>query len=317
MPYLMLLILCGAIWALPPAARAEYVAGLQGRSPVPGEISLPSGAPGCAPAAGQPEAKEDECPATFGPIITDTAIPIDRGKFAVQPTFGLSFVTNNLTRSWRRVSAGGDFTTFGMDWKFTYGLWNNLEVFVVVPYAHNWAGRVAEPGPNGERFANYGGLGDVNLTLKYRLVEETETRPTVTALFSTDFPTGHFRHLNPGRLGADVLGGGAFALTTGLNVSKWVKPVILYGNVWYTLQTAYSTREDRPGLVRDETGALVEGDPVAGQVRNYPRDFVTVNLAAEYPLTKRWVALLELTSYWDAGRLFGHRANLPPGALAP
>lgn len=43
------------------------------------------------------ERKEDECPATFGPIITDTAIPIEKGKFAIQPTFGLSFVTNSLT----------------------------------------------------------------------------------------------------------------------------------------------------------------------------------------------------------------------------
>ena len=49
--------------------------------------------------------------------------------------------------------------------------------------------------------------------------------------------------------------------------------------------------------------------------RVYPRDFVTVNLAAEYPMTKKWVALLELTSYWDGGRLFGHKANTPPGAL--
>jgi hypothetical protein len=60
---------------------------------------------------------------------------------------------------------------------------------------------------------------------------------------------------------------------------------------------------------------MVEGDPVPGQVRNYPRDFVTVNLAAEYPITKKWVALLEVTSSWDGGRLFGHKANLAPGAL--
>lgn len=261
------------------------------------------------------EKPEFECPATFGPIITDTAIPIEKGKFALQPTFGMSFVTNSLTQSWRRASAGGNFKTYSMDWKFTYGLWNNLEVFVVVPYVHNWAGSVDEPGPNNERFADFGGLSDINLTFKYRLVEETEVRPTVTALFATDFPTGHFRHLNPGRLGTDQLGGGAYAFTTGLNMSKWVKPFIFYANIWYTMQTAYDTREDRAGLVLDENGNLVEGDPVATQLRNYPRDFVTLNLAAEYPITKKWVALLELTSYWSGGRLFGHKGNLPPGAL--
>ena len=267
------------------------------------------------------EAKEDECPSTFGPIITDTAIPIEKGKFALQPTFGLSFVTNSLTQSWRRVSAGGNFKTFGMDYKFTYGLCNNLEVFVVIPYAHNWAGSVNEPGPNGERSANFGGLSDINLTLKYRLLEETEVRPTVTALFATDFPTGHFRHLNPGRLGTDQLGGGAYAFTTGLNVSKYVKPFIIYGNLWYTMQTKFTSQRDRiplvPGLDEEgvPTGELVEGDPVSKYFNNYPRDIITVNLAAEYPITKKWVALLELTSSWEGGRLFGHKANVAPAAL--
>ncbi|MGO8760498.1 MAG: transporter [Desulfobaccales bacterium] len=272
------------------------------------------GAPFALP--GPPEKVEmDECPATFGPIITDTAVPLEKGKFAVQPTFGMGFVTNNLTQSWRRVSAGGDFKNFGMDWKFTYGLIKNMEVFVVVPFANNWANAVREPGPNGEHSASFGGIGDVNLTMKYQFLEEGPKTPAVTALFATGFPTGHFNHLNPGRLGTDVIGGGAYAFTTGLNASKCLKPFVLYANAWYTMQTAYSSREDRTRLVPDENGELVESDPVATQLRNYPRDFVTLNLAAEYLITNKWIALLELTSYWDGGRLFGHQANLPPGAL--
>jgi hypothetical protein len=261
------------------------------------------------------EAAENECPPTFGPIITDTAVPLEQGKFAVQPTFGLGFVTNNLTQSWRRVSAGGNFKTFGMDWKFTYGLIKNMEVFVVVPYAHNWANSVNELGPNGERSASFGGLGDVNLIMKYQLLEEGPKTPTVTALFATGFPTGHFRHLNPGRLDMDILGGGAYAFTTGLNLSKCAKPFILYANVWYTMQTAYSSKEPQARMILNENGEMVESEPVSTNVRNYPRDFVTVNLAAEYLITDKWIALLELTSYWDGGRLFGHQANLPPGAL--
>jgi hypothetical protein len=266
-------------------------------------------------------AKEDECPSTFGPIITDTAIPIEKGKFAIQPTFGLSFVTNSLTQSWRRVSAGGDFKSLGMSAKFTYGLWNNLEVYTVIPYIHNWASNVTEPGPNGERATNFGGLGDINLTFKYRLVEEGPVVPTVSAIFAPTFPSGHFQHLNPGRLGMDQLGAGSYNFTTGLNLSKYLRPFIFYANFYYTMGTAYSTREDRRPLVAalDEDGVptaeLVEGDPVSTRMRIYPRDFVTVNLAAEYPITKKWIALVELTSTWDGGRLFGHKANLPPGAL--
>jgi hypothetical protein len=245
---------------------------------------------------------EEECPATFGPIITDTAIPMEKGKFAVQPTFGLSFATGNFSPSWRRVSAGGDFQSFNMSWKFTYGLCNNLEVYTVIPYIHNWAGSVTEPGPRGERSADFGGLGDISLTLKYRLVEEGPVAPTVSAIFTPTFPSGHFRQLNPGRLGTDAIGGGAYAFTTGFNLSKYLKPFILYGNFWYTMQTDYATTEV------EETGTGVERG-------NHPRDFVTVNLAAEYPITKKWVALLELTSTWDAGRLIGPKANVDPSAL--
>jgi hypothetical protein len=239
------------------------------------------------------EKKEDECPATFGPIITDTAIPIEKGKFAVQPTFGLSFVTDTFDKNWSRVSAGGNFQSFDMTWKFTYGLINNLEVYLVIPYIHNWASSVDETGPGGERSAQFGGLGDVSFTLKYRLVEETETLPTVSAIFTPSFPTGHFRHLNPSRLGVDAIGSGSYIFTTGFNLSKYMKPFILYANFWYSMQTAFT----------DDEG------------REYPRDFVTVNLAAEYPMTKKWIALLELTSFYDGGRLFGLKANTRPGAL--
>ncbi len=313
-------ILCSA-WLATGWLNPVIAADAKGRdtvkpAPVEGEIEFEGRGAGLAP-----EPAKEECPSTFGPIITDTAIPIETGKFALQPTFGLGFVTKSLTPNWRRVSAGGNFKSFGMDYKFTYGLWNNLEVFVDVPFTQNWAGSVDERGPNGERSASFGGIGDVNLTFKYRLVEETETRPTVTALFATDFPTGHFRHFNPGRLGTDEIGGGAFAFTTGLNVSKYVKPFVFYGNLWYTMQTAFTNRLDRSPMVPvlDDNGAptnqLEEGDPSATNVRNYPRDIITVNLAAEYPITKKWVALLELTSSWDGGRLFGHKANLAPAAL--
>jgi hypothetical protein len=164
---------------------------------------------------------------------------------------------------------------------------------VVSPMSTTGSAMRMSRGPGGERAANSGDLGDINLTFKYMLVQEGPRVPTVTALFATDFPTGRFKSLNPSRLGTDATGGGAYVFTGGLNLSKYLKPFIFYGNLWYSVQTAFT----------DDEG------------RQYPRDFVTVNLAAEYPLSGKWVALLELTSFWDGGRLFGHKANVPPGAL--
>ncbi|MEN6441457.1 MAG: transporter [Syntrophobacter sp.] len=264
---------------------------------VEGEKTAAEGAETPGHAEGlEPEVKAQkgiEIPPTFGPIVSDTAIPIGKGKFAVQPTFAYGFKTDSFTPNWARASAGGDFQSFSMNWRLTYGLIENMEVFVVIPYIHNWAGDVGERGPDGESSANSGNLGDINLTLKYRLVEETETLPTVTALFATGFPSGKFRNLNPDNLGTDATGGGSYVFTTGINVSKYVRPFILYGNLWYSAPTSFT----------DDKG------------KQYPGDFVTVNLAAEYPMTGKWVGLLELTSSWGCGRLFGSEVNVPRKSL--
>lgn len=291
--YLMVFMIVSAL-ALPVPARSatEAAAGLG--MGVAGE----GGAAAGGPSAGgrgegyEPEAeatKGEEIPATFGPIITDTAIPVEKGKFVIQPTFGYSVANSVFNESWRRTGAGGNFQSFAMDWRLTYGLIDDMEVFVVIPYVHNAVRNLNEAGPKGETSGSSGGLADINLTLKYRLVEETATLPTVTALFATDFPTGKFKNLNPSAMNTDVLGGGAYVFTAGFNVSKYLDPFIVYGNLWYSTQTAYA----------DDGG------------NQYPGDFVTVNVAAEYPITKKWVALLELTSAWGGGRLFGPRTNLP------
>lgn len=248
---------------------------------------------------GRIEAKENEPPDTIGPIHTDTAVPVDKGALYVQPYWSLGSVTGVFTNHGKRVSAGGNFHSFGCDLQITYGAWDNCEVFTVIPAVVNWAHSVSVPGPGGERAATHAGLGDISLTLKYRLVKEGPVAPTITALFATDFPTGHHKNLNPGRLGTDALGSGAYVFTTGMNLSKWVKPLIFYGNLYYSLSTSTTSPN------------LFSGD----EVKTYPRDFVTVNLAAEYPFTERWTALLELTSFWDAGRLFGPGANVPPAHL--
>jgi hypothetical protein len=245
---------------------------------------------------GRIEARESGPPDTMGPILTDTAVPVDKGALYVQPFWSLGAVTSRFTTHGKRVSAGGNFHSFGCELQITYGAWDNLEVFTVIPVVVNRATSVGEPGPNGERSASHAGFSDLDLTLKYRLVQEGPVAPTISAVFATDFPTGHHKNLNPGLLGTDALGRGAYVFTTGVNLSKWVNPFIFYGNLYYSLPTSSTS-------TNPFTGA---------EVKTYPRDFVTVNLAAEYLITERWTALLELTSYWDAGRLFGPGANAPP-----
>jgi hypothetical protein len=250
-----------------------------------------------AAAAGAPP----EHPATAGPIIVDTAVPTPPGQLIIQPYWSLGFVAGNFSPSWRRVSAGGNFRSFQMPLKITYGLFQNLEIYGQMAFIHNWANQVQDSNAPGRHSASFSGVSDLTLVLKYQLMEETTWRPTVTTFLNVDFPTGHHFRTNPARLGLDVQGGGAYAFTGGFNLSKWLGPVYLYSNLWYSI----SSRElgASPHLL---------ASPLMGPVLS--RDVITWNMAAEWPLSGKWVALLEFYSSWAMNPLF-HRSQQSPSIL--
>jgi hypothetical protein len=231
---------------------------------------------------------------TTGPIITDTTIPQDLGTATLFMPWFLAASGANFSPGWRRVNAGGDYLSLLGQMQLYYGLFPRTEVYLVMPYLHNWARNVNQAGPLGQRNADFGGLGDISLTAKYLLLDEQPNFPAVAGILTTTFPTGPHRHLNPGNLGTDQLGQGSYVFTPGLNFFKYVPPVLLYVNLWYTMST----------------GATVAGS------RNYSPDRVTVNLAVEWPLVPhRLIFLWEMVSYFDAGRLLGPRSNQAPQAL--
>ncbi len=235
-------------------------------------------------------------PSTAGPIITDSAGPIATGSWSIQPYWQVGVTGGQFSPNWRRVSAGGDFVSLSNPWQIFYGLAPNTEINLIVPYIQNWGAHVRDPslGP-GSHAATFGGLGDILLTGKYQLLEETWYRPVVTATAKVNFPTGHHLHFNPARLGLDQLGAGAYAFTLGFDVAKYLPALNLrlYGNFWYAL-SATDTLD---------------------RTRVHKRDQVTVNLAAEYPLSRRWVALVEVYQTWNAGTLLGPGSQQAPVAL--
>ena len=207
-------------------------------------------------------------PNTTGPIITDTAIPEAMGTATLFMPWFLAFTGGNFSPGWRRVDAGGDYRSLWGSLQLYVGVLPHTSVYIVVPYVHNWAWSVNQPGPEGQRSANFGGLGDVSITGKHLLVGEQPYFPAVAGIFSVTFPSGHHLHLSPGNLGTDQLGQGSYSFTPGLNFYKYVPPVLLYANLWYTLCT---------------------GANVGGERLNY-RDRVTVNLALEWPIVRdRWL----------------------------
>ena len=243
-------------------------------------------------AAEKAENKKEGPPPTCGPIVTDACLPIDTGKFSMQVFWGLSFYMGNYSPNWRYISANGDFYTLNMPVKFAYGLTKDMEVYVVIPFLTNWAKNVNPnlAGPNGERSASYSGIGDLTLMGKYNLLAEGDYQPAVSAVagFAT-IPTGHASRLNPGRLLQDAIGSGSLSVTTGVNLFKYVKPILLHSQIWIN---------NPINIYR------IRGRDNPPNVRNH--DWVTFNLAAEYPFTndKKWIFLMEMYSSWTWSNIY-------------
>ena len=240
------------------------------------------------PCHAKAENPSSQPPTTCGPLITDTCIPIAEHHASLQVIGALSVYTANFTQNWRSVSTKGDLFTFNLPVKFTYGPVKNLETYITAPFIVNWVNNVDKSlaGPNGERSASYAGIGDITTVAKYLMLEEGEIRPAVAAVGGVTWPSGHASHLNPRFLPlagpADSVGTGAFTFATGVNLFKWVKPFLLYSNIWL----------NSPINIYKLTADNAKDHPVRAM------ESVTFNLAAEYPLTERWTLLLEMYSTW-------------------
>jgi Putative MetA-pathway of phenol degradation len=255
---------------------------LGGLAAAPALAQAPAGpevSPGTPAGAAPAEEKKEEVPTTAGPMITDYTIPIDQGKLAMNLMLANEFGVGNFSNSWRLISAHENFYNFYANAKLTYGLAKNLETYVVVPVVYKWITDADRSiaGPNGERNASYGGIGDITVVGKYLLLPETDCRPAVAAVGGVTAPSGHASHLNPRFLGADSTGAGAVIFYTGFNLFKYIKPFLVYGQFWF--QSPVNLYEQRDNNIRS-------------------RDTVTANLAVEYPLTKQWILLAEIFTNW-------------------
>jgi hypothetical protein len=252
---------------LAPAAKALAQAG------APAMMEKPAVPPAEAP-------KPEGAPTTCGPMISDTCLPIETGKFAMQAWWALSLYPGAFTQNWRQVTAGGNFHTFFMPVKFVYGPTKDLELYAVVPFIHNWVDNTNSTSTDGKNSASYSGIGDITAVAKYNFLPEGDYYPAVSAVGGVGFPTGHASHLNPSSFGQDAIGTGSFNFITGVNWFKYLKPFLVHGQIWMnTPVNMYKITDDPTRNVRS-------------------REYLTVNLATELPLSKQWVLLFEVYSNW-------------------
>jgi hypothetical protein len=92
----------------------------------------------------------------------------------------------------------------------------------------------------------------------------------------------------------DAIGTGALTFTTGVNLFKWVKPFLLYSNIWINSPV---------NIYQNNSENVVS------------REYITFNLAAEYPLSSKFIALLEFYSNWTWSNIYTPQGYQTPETL--
>lgn len=156
-----------------------------------------------------------------------------------------------------------------------YGVCNNFELSLDLPVQYAWV-------TQGDRSSQGGGVGDIALNGKYRLLNNGEEwfKPALALTARVKFPTGKYEGLSEAKLGSDRTGTGSYDYWVGLNVSKTLENWAFHFNLVY----GWSSEATIDGIRTKQ-----------GNLWNY-------NWGAEYSISKDFSILLELIGL-DQGKI--------------
>lgn len=172
---------------------------------------------------------EEWNPVSAGPLTTWTAPVCEKGQLIVQPFFFYNHTrgTFNDEGDYSVLPEGDKKRSFAEQFFFQYGLTNKLEFAGQSIYQQNYIEQ------SGEK-ARARGMGDSYLYLRYCLLEEEKIRPFITGVFQVKVPSGKYQHAAEDKLGADLMGSGAWEHGYGVIVTKKIKPFVFHADALYS-----------------------------------------------------------------------------------
>jgi hypothetical protein len=187
-------------------------------------------------------------PYSAGPVITWTAPLCGRAKFVAQPFFFYNHTRGmfNSDGGYNSLRGGDKKYQYQQQLFMEYGITEHFEIDAQTLYQENY---IKQSGAT----AHSEGLGDSFLFLRYCPIEDKGFMPSLNGLFQIKFPTGKFQHLNPDKLGADLMGattgGGSYDHGYGVILTKKLKPFILHADLIYNfpLETKVDSVKTRYG----------------------------------------------------------------------
>jgi hypothetical protein len=229
-----------------------------------------------------------------GSLLAPSAATLPRGHVLVEP-----YLYDVVAAH----SSGYGSRTF-----MVYGLADRVSVGLIPTFTYN----TVVGGPNSSGI----GVGDVTAQAQYRLTQFHAGRslPTISMVMQETFPTGRFDQLGD-RL-SDGFGSGAWTTTLALYSQTYIW--LANGRI---LRMRLNLSQAFSSTVRLD-GASVYGTAAGFSGNATPGTSSSVDVAAEYSLTRSWVAALDLVYGYNGNtRVRGSNTygelNLDSGSSAP
>jgi len=236
-----------------------------------------------------------------GPILAPAGHTVARGHTNLE-TYGFFTWVNRVYDNNGNTVAIDHTTNNTLNPLFTHGLTDKLDLQFSLPFAYNRVKDVR---------AHH--IADTSLTLGYQALEQkgARWRPDLRITLQESIPTGRFEQLIPRNNGADSTGIGAWQTELNANFQHLRQiSETHYLRTRLSLGYAHASKVRIHDVTPYGSGLFADGHLKPGQL-------YTVDLAGEFTLTQKWVAVMEgYFSSRGATSFKGFPGFTAPGVLA-
>lgn len=158
---------------------------------------------------------------------------------------------------------------------------------------------------SGESYTN---IGDIGWTVGFGLLKEGIYNPAIKLAIKETFPSGHYQKFRPEKANVSSTGGGAFATTFSLNLSK-----VIWWLTLHPMAARISLQYTLPANVHVEGyNNFGGGTGTSGTVRG--GSSFLVDFGYEYSFTQQLVGALDIVYTHGWRRTFSGQTILPVGS---
>ena len=239
--------------------------------------------------------KEGEYEPWFtGPIIAGSGRTMTPGHFNLEPYFFIQQSNGSYNNEWHKKRKLGS-VNFNPLIFFVTGLNSFMDFQLVTNFQSNFR--------NHQKNTR---IGDSLLGLGFQLCLDNRftASPDIRLILKQELATGHYKHLNPKKLGTDASGSGFYRTGVGLNIQKLFyfhrRLLLARCNMNYKIST--------PTYVSGYT-VFGGGPNIRGQISSV--QFFNIDFAFEYTLSQNLVFAMDLFYEYQSKGRFKPKGKLP------